>query len=65
MGNNTILNKLSDERIFDIELSLDLKILKIQEACDSWFCVDLNKKELLKLITELKEIADNMLENEE
>ena len=57
-----ILERLSyDEgRILNITLSKDKKTIELQEACDEFFSVSLNKVDFGKFIDELNEIHKNM-----
>ena len=56
----SILEKLSEERIFDIRISEDNKTAIISEGCDGWFNEALTKSELLQLTRELSVIAFKM-----
>ena len=55
-----ILEMLADERIFSVELIDNNEKLKLTEECDDYFYVEINKHELLQLISELHEIANKM-----
>lgn len=59
----SILDKLSgdEERVFNIELSKCKSAIFIEEACDGYFNVELNKYEFGLLIDELKEIHATMV----
>lgn len=57
-----ILNKISDNAVFDVELSEDKVLLNFCEACDYHFEINLNKKEVVQLIAELQTIADKMID---
>ena len=59
---NKILNKLSDKRIFDVELLEGKRLLAVYERCDDYFGIDLIKKEVVQLIAELQTIADKMID---
>lgn len=61
----SILEKLSDERIFYLELTNNNTLVKITENCDSYFTATLSKDELSSLIEELKDIRDKMLDVEQ
>lgn len=61
----SILEKLSDERIFYLELTNNNTLVKITENCDSYFTAELLKDELNSLIEELKDIHDKMLDVEQ
>lgn len=58
----SILDELSyDEgRVVDFTLSKDKKVVAVEEACDMYFKVDLNKRRFGVLIEELKQIHDQM-----
>ena len=58
----TILQKISDEDVFQIKLSDDKKSINIIECADYWKKIDLSKSELLQLIDELKVISEQMKE---
>lgn len=55
-----ILEMLADKRIFSVELIDDSKKLELTEQCDYYFSVEINKHELLQLISDLQEIANKM-----
>lgn len=55
-----ILDKLSNDSIFDIELDKDDTELWLVEGCDSWYSSCLIKDEVLALAYELINIAGNM-----
>ena len=54
------LEELSNERVFDVELSDDKKTIVFEEACDNWFRVSMSKNDLLELISELQVLSDQM-----
>ena len=58
----SILDELSyDEgRIVNFTLSRDKKMVFVEEACDMYFRLDLNKSRFGMLIDELKQIHDQM-----
>ena len=58
---DSILDLLSDERVFTVELSEPKTELRIKEACDNYFEVVLSKQELSRLIEELSAIRDEMV----
>ena len=58
---DSILDLLSDERVFTVELSEPKTELRIKEACDNYFDVVLSKQELSRLIEELSAIRDEMV----
>lgn len=55
-----ILEMLADERIFSVELIDNNEKLKVTEECDYYFFVEMNKNDLIQLISELQEIANKM-----
>ncbi len=56
-----ILKYLYDERIFSVELSEDKRKLSFVEQCDSCFEVELGKTGVDMLIHQLKELSDQMI----
>jgi len=56
MSDKTILQRLEDERVFDIEIVDANRGVRIGECCDIYFYDLLNKSEFGKLIQELTEI---------
>ena len=58
----TILKRLSEKRVVKITLSNDKKIVDIEEACDDFYSVDLNKTEMSQFINELQAIYNTMTE---
>lgn len=54
------LEMLADERIFGVEFSDTKETVEITEHCDYHFSVEMKKDELLKLISELQYIANQM-----
>lgn len=56
-----MLKFMNDERIFDIELSQDKTMLEIMESCDNYFSVDLTKQQVLELIADFQDLADEMI----
>jgi len=63
----SILEKLGyDEgRIINVTLSEDKKTVELEEACDEFFYVDLNKDDFAKFIDELKAIHSQMVDGGE
>lgn len=62
----SILERLSydgDGRVLNVTLSKDKKTIELEEACDMYFTVDLNKTEFGLLIEELKVLHDQMLDS--
>ena len=61
----SILEKLSyDEgRVVTVEVSKDKKTVELEEACDSYFSVNLNKEEFGVLIDELKAMHEQMIDS--
>ncbi len=57
---NSILEKIRDERVFEICLSDDNTYVNIGEKCDDFFNIDLTKKEVIQLLDEIKEILNQM-----
>lgn len=55
-----ILEKLSRERIFDIEVNADKNLVTFTEACDRNFEYSLTKQDLDKLIQELTDVSQSM-----
>ena len=61
INNSDILNKIKEERDFDITIyEEDKNHILITENCDYWFSSELNKKEILELAKVLNEIANEM-----
>ena len=58
---DSILDLLSDERVFTVELSEPKTELRIKEASDNYFEVVFSKQELSRLIEELSAIRDEMV----
>lgn len=58
MSESTILDRLSDERVFSIEKNEDGTFC-IEEDCDNYFAVVLTPEELNRLGDEIKQLANN------
>lgn len=56
----SVISDLEFNDVFSIVISSELDTVKITEACDDTFYIELNKERLLSLIKELKLIADQM-----
>ena len=56
-----MLELISEENIFYVELSGDKITLEITEGCDGYYSIVLTKHELLELITDLQTLADQMV----
>lgn len=56
-----MLEFMSEENIFYVELSGDKTALKVTESCDHYYSAVLAKHELLELITDLQTLADQMV----
>ncbi len=55
-----MLEKLYEERIFEVEVEDDRKLVTFTVRCDGWYGVALNKREMRLLIGELEAIHDKM-----
>ena len=56
-----MLKMLHNERIVSITLTSDKKALQLQEACDYYFDVSIDKVEVEVLIKELQVLHDEMI----
>ena len=61
----SIIGQLEENRIASCNLSNDKLTLSVEEACDCYFAINLDKAEVSKLIDELTDIRDSMKESEE
>lgn len=57
----SILDKLSEERIFYVDVNEGGETVRFMEGCDGYFKVDLTLPELEVLILELTAIASSMV----
>ena len=55
-----MLKFMDNERIFSTKLSENKSRLTFQEGCDDYFSVSLTKLQLLKLISDLQNLANQM-----
>lgn len=53
----TILEKLSDARVFDIDFKKESNKIEFREGCDDFFFLELTKDEVKQLAAELLEYA--------
>jgi len=59
-----ILDKLGTgincANVFDAEITEDKKHVRLTEACDSYYMIDLTKSQMYELIEDLKRLADQI-----
>ena len=55
-----MLELLKEKRIFDLKPSEDGKLMRIREACDKYYEVNLNKNNLKQLAWEILKLAEGM-----
>lgn len=60
MEQENILEKILTEQVFSINISADNRLMTIEECCDNYFTVDLNKQEATQLLEEIKQLVDEM-----
>ncbi len=55
-----MLHRMSEKRVFDVQLSEDGKEIEFIDGCDSCFGVKLNKTELLLMCEELESLSNKL-----
>ncbi len=61
----SIIELLEEKRIVSFFVSSDNTAVAVEEQCDCWFSVKLNKNQMMELAAEITAIADKLQDHEQ